>query len=167
MIFVPTKFVDKFAKKIDRSTDKFGFLGHSNKPWFAKIFFCLFQPNKTTGIVGACNTHNQPTQLSQPDPHNQTLTTKGVVLWSRGYFYHAIFFHPLIFHSYVTSVPVKNYKVTKMSVNIHSFALLLVRCKEPPMHNRHCRLLIDTMKSLSPAARTLKPLRRPSNRWSH
>jgi hypothetical protein len=28
---VPTKFVDKFAKKIDRSTDKFGFLGHSNK----------------------------------------------------------------------------------------------------------------------------------------
>ncbi len=30
MIFMPTKFVDKFAKKIDRSTDKFGFLGHSN-----------------------------------------------------------------------------------------------------------------------------------------
>ncbi len=29
MIFVPTRFVDKFAKKIDRSTDKFGFLGHS------------------------------------------------------------------------------------------------------------------------------------------
>ncbi len=29
MIFVPTKFVDKFAKKIVRSTDKFGFLGHS------------------------------------------------------------------------------------------------------------------------------------------
>ncbi len=27
---MPTKFVDKFAKKIDRSTDKFGFLGHSN-----------------------------------------------------------------------------------------------------------------------------------------
>ena len=26
-IFVPTKFVDKFAKKIDRSTDSFGFLG--------------------------------------------------------------------------------------------------------------------------------------------
>jgi hypothetical protein len=45
-----------------------------------------------------------------------------------------------------------------MSVNIHSFAPLLVRRKEPPMHNRHCRLLIDTMKSLSPAARTLKPL---------
>ncbi len=65
-------------------------------------------------------------------------------------------------------VPVKNYDVTKMSVNIHSFAPLLLRRKEPPMHNRHCRLLIDTiMKSLSPAARILKPLRRPSNRWSH
>jgi hypothetical protein len=31
------------------------------------------------------------------------------------------------------------------------------------MHNQHYRSLIDTMKSLSPAARTLKPLRRPSN----
>ena len=31
MIFVPTKFVDKFAKIINRSTDKFGFLGHSNR----------------------------------------------------------------------------------------------------------------------------------------
>ena len=30
MILVPTKFVDKFAKEINRSTDKFGFLGHSN-----------------------------------------------------------------------------------------------------------------------------------------
>jgi hypothetical protein len=54
-----------------------------------------------------------------------------------------------------------------MSVNIHSFVPLLLRRKEPPMHNRHCRLLIDTMKSLSPAARTLKPLRNPSNRWSY
>ncbi len=53
-----------------------------------------------------------------------------------------------------------------MSVIIHSFAPLLLRRKEPPMHNRHCRSLIDTMKSLSPAAWTLKPLRMPSNRWS-
>ena len=53
-----------------------------------------------------------------------------------------------------------------MSVNIHSFAPLLLRCKEPPMHNQHCRSLIDTMKSLTPAALTLKPLRRPSNRSS-
>ncbi len=69
----------------------------------------------------------------------------------------------LIFYS----IEVKNYEVTKMSVNIHSFAPLLLRRKEPQMHNQHCRLLIDTMKSLSPVARTLKPLRRPSNRWSH
>ena len=63
-------------------------------------------------------------------------------------------------------IPVKNYEVTKMSVNIHSFAPLLSRRKEPPMHNRHSRSSIDTMKSLSPATRTLKPLRMPSNRWS-
>ncbi len=31
-----------------------------------------------------------------------------------------------------------------MSVNIHSFAPLLLRRKEPPMHNQHCRSLIDT-----------------------
>jgi hypothetical protein len=48
----------------------------------------------------------------------------------------------------------------------HIFAPLLLRCKEPPMHKQHCRSLIDTMKSLSPAALTLKPLRRPSNRSS-
>ncbi len=51
-----------------------------------------------------------------------------------------------------------------MSVNIHSFASLLLRHKEPPMHNQHCRSLIDTMKSLSLTTQTLKPLRNPSNR---
>jgi hypothetical protein len=60
----------------------------------------------------------------------------------------------------------KLYVSTKMSVMKHIFAPLLLRCKEPPMHKQHCRLLIDTMKSLSPAALTLKPLRRPSNRSS-
>jgi hypothetical protein len=45
-----------------------------------------------TGIVVACSTNSPPTQLSQPDPHNQTLTTSThqhaqpwVVLWSRGW----------------------------------------------------------------------------------
>jgi hypothetical protein len=37
MIFVPTKFVDKFAKKINRSTDKFGFLGHSNHTTVVRV----------------------------------------------------------------------------------------------------------------------------------
>ena len=60
----------------------------------------------------------------------------------------------------------KLYVRTKMSVMKHIFAPLLLRHKEPPMHKQHCRSLIDTMKSLSPAALTLKPLRRPSNRSS-
>jgi hypothetical protein len=60
----------------------------------------------------------------------------------------------------------KLYVSTKMSVMKHIFAPLLLRCKEPPMHKQHCRSSIDTMKSLSPAALTLKPLRRPSNRSS-
>jgi hypothetical protein len=29
--FVPTKFVNKFAKQFDRPTDKIGFLGHSTE----------------------------------------------------------------------------------------------------------------------------------------
>ncbi len=60
----------------------------------------------------------------------------------------------------------KLYVSTKMSVMKHIFAPLLLRCKEPPMHKQHCRLSINTMKSWSPAALTLKPLRRPSNRSS-
>jgi hypothetical protein len=36
---------------------------------------CACYASKTTGIVVACSTNNPPTQLSQPDPHNQTLTT--------------------------------------------------------------------------------------------
>ncbi len=54
-----------------------------------------------------------------------------------------------------------------MSVMTHSFVPLLLRDKEHPMHNWHTRLSIDTMKTLSPAARTLKPIRIRSNRWSH
>ena len=54
-----------------------------------------------------------------------------------------------------------------MSVMKRSFVPLLLRGKEHPMHNWHTRSLIDTMKSLSPAAPTLKPLGIPSNRWSH
>ncbi len=53
-----------------------------------------------------------------------------------------------------------------MSVMKYIFAPLLLKCKEPPMHKQHCRSSIDTMKSLTPAALTLKPLRRPSNRSS-
>ncbi len=60
----------------------------------------------------------------------------------------------------------KLYVSTKMSVMKLIFAPLLLRCKEPPMHKQHCRSSIDTMKSLSPAALTLKPLSRPSNRSS-
>ena len=47
------------------------------------------------------------------------------------------------------------------------FVPLLLRGKEHPMLNWHTRSLIDTMKSLSSGARTLKPLRILSNRWSH
>jgi hypothetical protein len=54
-----------------------------------------------------------------------------------------------------------------MSVMTHSFVPLLIRDKEHPMHNWHTRLSIDTMMSLSPAPRTLKPLRIWSNRCSH
>ena len=61
----------------------------------------------------------------------------------------------------------KLYVSTKMSVMKHIFAPLLLRRKEPSMHNQHCRLSIDTMKTLSPGARTLKSLRRPSNRCTH
>ncbi len=43
-IFEPTKFVDKFAKKIDGSTDKFGFLGHSI---VARVYFdCMHAPRE-------------------------------------------------------------------------------------------------------------------------
>jgi hypothetical protein len=51
-----------------------------------------------------------------------------------------------------------NYEVTNMSVMAHSFVLSLLGDKEHPMHNWHTRSWIDTMKSLSPAVRTLKPL---------
>ena len=68
------------------------------------------------------------------------------------------------YYQYGTSQ--KLYVSTKMSVMKHIFAPLLLRCKEPPMHKQHCRLSIDTMNSLSPAALTLKPLRRPSNKSS-
>ncbi len=61
----------------------------------------------------------------------------------------------------------KLYVSTKMSVMKHIFAPLLLWRKEPPMHNQHCRLSIDTMKTLSPGAWTLKSLRRPSNRCTH
>ena len=57
-----------------------------------------------------------------------------------------------------------------MSVMTHSFDPLLLRDKEHPMHQQHSRLLIDTMKSLSLAAQTLKPLWIPSNwclHWHH
>ncbi len=47
---------------------------------------------------------------------------------------------------------------------------LLLSHKEHPMQKQHSRSSIDTMKSLSPAPRTLKPLRIRSNRcsqWHH
>jgi hypothetical protein len=72
---------------------------------------CVFASNKTLGIVGACNTHNQPKQFLEPDPHNQTLTTKWVALWLQGWMcdMHHISTAPYFFIlrfliSYVTSV---------------------------------------------------------------
>jgi hypothetical protein len=53
-----------------------------------------------------------------------------------------------------------------MSPMMHSFVLLLLSDNEHPMQNQHSRLSMDTMKSLSPAAQTLKPLTIPSNRVS-
>jgi hypothetical protein len=47
---------------------------------------------------------------------------------------------------------------------MHSFDPSLLRDREHPMHQQHSRSSIDTMKSLSPAAQTLKPLRIPSNK---
>jgi hypothetical protein len=50
---VPTKFVNKFAKKIDRSTDKFGFLGHSNK--FSHVpFFAYHLKNQWNHLNSQC-----------------------------------------------------------------------------------------------------------------
>ncbi len=43
-----------------------------------------------------------------------------------------------------------------MSLMTLIFAPLLLSDNEHPMQKQHCRLLTDTMKSLSPAARTLK-----------
>ena len=60
-----------------------------------------------------------------------------------------------------------NYEVPNMSVMTHSFIPLLIRDKEHPMHKWHARSSIDTLKSLSPAPRTLKPLRIRYNRCSH
>jgi hypothetical protein len=60
----------------------------------------------------------------------------------------------------------KLYELTKMSVMELSFAPSLPRDKEHPMHKQHSRLSEDTMKSLSPVAQTLKPLRIPSDRCS-
>ena len=61
-----------------------------------------------------------------------------------------------VYHMYGTSQKLCENK--NVSYELWSTSLPhLLRCKEPPMHKQHCRL--------SPATRTLKPLRRPSN-WS-
>ncbi len=69
----------------------------------------------------------------------------------------------MLYDTLTLRVPVKNYEVPKMSVMMHSFVPLWQRDKEHPLHKQHGTSSIDTMKSLSPAAQTLKPLRIPSN----
>jgi hypothetical protein len=49
--------------------------------------------------------------------------------------------------------------VPKMSVVMHSFVPLLLSHQVHPVPKQHTRLIIDTMKRLSPAAQTLKLLR--------
>ncbi len=53
-----------------------------------------------------------------------------------------------------------------MSVMMHSFVPLLLSHQVHPVLKQHTRLLIDIMKRLSPAAKTLKPIRISSNRCS-
>ncbi len=77
------------------------------------------------------------------------------------------FLHPPIYRRLYTSQ--KLYVRTKMSVMKHVFAPLLLRRKAQRALNAQATLQIMDRhyeEFLSPAALTLKPLRRPSNRSS-
>jgi methionyl aminopeptidase len=144
-------------KELDRIAEEY-ILSQNAKPGFKGLYGC---PSTLLISVNEQVVHGLPTD--RPFQSGDVVSVDCGSIYKGYYGDHAFTFEV----GDVKPEVKKLLEVTKCQLTYTALPPLLLRRKDPPMHNQHCRLLIDTMKSLSLAAQALRPLRNPSNNWSH